>query len=416
MNLVQRVQDILLRPKATWPQIEREPASVGSLYTEYLVVLAAISSICSFIGLSIVGVGMMGVQIRMPFVSGLVNMVVGFVLTLGAVYVLALIADALAPSFQGRRDPLAALKLVAYASTAGLLGGVFGILPALAPLGLLAALYSAYLLYLGLPVMMKCPPEKSLAYTAVLIVCGIVLGVVVGTVASLLMPGPRMGIAGAPAPGGNVTLNLPGGEVKIDTAKLEEAARRMEEAGRRAQQAQAAASDPAAAASAAGQAMGDVLAALGGGAAGSAIAPATLKGLLPATLGGLPQVSVETQGGQVAGFAGSAARARYEQGEQRIELSITDLGGVAGIAAAAFAAATVERETADRVERSYRQGARGIKEEAAKDGSHAEMTVLLANGVAVEARGERTDLAGLKRALEGLGLDRIEALKRPEKS
>ena len=81
----------------------------------------------------------------MPFVSGLVSAIVNYVLTLGMVYVVALIVEALAPTFGGTKDRLQALKLVAYGSTASFVGGVFYLLPSLSMLAFLAALYSIYL-------------------------------------------------------------------------------------------------------------------------------------------------------------------------------------------------------------------------------------------------------------------------------
>ena len=102
------------------------------------------------------------------------------------VYVLALIADALAPTFGGQKDLMSALKLVAYGSTAGMVGGIFSIIPGLSVLGLLALLYSIYLLFLGIPVMMKSPQEKALPYTAVLLVCGLVAGAILGAVSAIL--------------------------------------------------------------------------------------------------------------------------------------------------------------------------------------------------------------------------------------
>ena len=74
MNLVQRVQAILLKPKEEWPVIDAEPATVGSIYTQYLVVLAAIPAVAGFIGLSLIGAGMFGFSYREPIAWGLVHM------------------------------------------------------------------------------------------------------------------------------------------------------------------------------------------------------------------------------------------------------------------------------------------------------------------------------------------------------
>ena len=131
MSLIERVHSILLRPKQTWPVIAAEPADVASIYSRYVVILAAIPAICAFIGWTLVGGGAFGVTYRLPIATGLVQMIVGYLLSLAIVYVLALIVNALAPTFGGSKDLVAALKVVAYGSTAGFLGGVFSLLPSL---------------------------------------------------------------------------------------------------------------------------------------------------------------------------------------------------------------------------------------------------------------------------------------------
>lgn len=179
MNLIQRVQDILLKPKGDLaPGFTQESADTASIYSTYLIFIAAVPAVAGFIGLSIIGAGAFGISIRIPLLSGLLHMVVSYVLSL-AVYGLALIVDALAPTpsvAAGARSarsnwwPSAALPAfwVAFSTCCR----------SLSVLGLLAALYSIYLIYTGLPVLMKCPGEKAVAYTAVVIVCGIVAMVI----------------------------------------------------------------------------------------------------------------------------------------------------------------------------------------------------------------------------------------------
>lgn len=186
MNIVQRVKDILLTPKQTWPAIEAEAADASSLYTQYIMILALIPALAGFIGTSIVGGNAFGYSVRVPLLHGLVSMVVGYLTSLAMIYVLSLIVDALAPTFSGQKNPLNALKLVAYGSTAGMAGGVFSIIPAFSILGLLASLYSVYLLFLGIPVLMKSPQDRALPYTAVVLVCGLIAGAVIGGISALL--------------------------------------------------------------------------------------------------------------------------------------------------------------------------------------------------------------------------------------
>ena len=411
MNIVQRIKDILLAPKTTWPQIAQEPADVKSLYANYIVFLAAIPAIATFIGLSVFGVGAFGVSYRVPVMSGLVNMVVGYLLSLGIVFVLALVVDALAPTFGGVRNPINALKLVAYGATASFVGGIFGLLPSLSILTLLFAIYTVYLIYTGLPVVMKCPPEKAVGYTATIMLCGIVAGVVIAVVSAAVMPSRGMGMAGLGGEGGDLTISTPGGKVSIDTSQMEQMARKMEEAGKRMEAAQQSGDSAAA-----GKAMGEVLGALAGG-GGTPIAAQDLKAMLPATLLGLPRQSYEARSGQAMGIGGSGARASYGAGAEKVELAITDMGGIGAFAmVAGFASVSGESESDGKVEKTYRQGARTVHEEYRKDGSHADVTVFLGNGIMVSAVGQRVDTAALKRALDEAGLDRIESVKRAGKS
>jgi len=185
MNIVERVKNILLKPKEEWPVIAGETTSTAELYTSYIIPLAAIPAVAMFIGWSIIGLPFFG---RIGMGIGLSMMVTQFVLALVGVFVLALIIDALAPTFAGEKNQAQALKVAAYSMTAAWLAGIFHILPMLGILAILG-LYSLYLLFLGLPVLMKVPAEKAVAYTVVVIVAAIVLWAVISAVSTVFMPG-----------------------------------------------------------------------------------------------------------------------------------------------------------------------------------------------------------------------------------
>ncbi len=191
MNLVDRVKRILLSPQPEWQVIDGEVTSPGALYTGYIVPLAAIGPLASVIGYSVFGIRVpfSGTVYRVPLGSAITSAVVSYVLTLVGVYVLALIIDALAPTFGGTKSPIQALKVAAYSSTAGWVAGIFALVPGLRMLGILG-LYGLYLLYLGLPVLMKAPAERAAGYTALVVVAAIVLFVVIGVVGSRFMAMP----------------------------------------------------------------------------------------------------------------------------------------------------------------------------------------------------------------------------------
>lgn len=186
-----RVTKVLTDPKNEWPVIEKEPTTLEKLYKGYIIPLAAIPVIASFIGTVFIGVnmGFLGTY-RTPIVRGVFWAIVSYVLALAAVYIAAFVVNKLAPTFQSQPSDTQSLKLVAYAETPVWIAGALHILPFLGALaGLIGGLYAIYLFYLGLPVMMKTPQDKVIPYMLVAAVVIIVLmfcvtvitGMIVGT-------------------------------------------------------------------------------------------------------------------------------------------------------------------------------------------------------------------------------------------
>jgi hypothetical protein len=186
MNLVQRAMDISLRPKDTWQVIKSEPATIKDLYTSYAVPLAAITPLASFIGFSLIGFSMLTMRYRIPFVTGLSHAIVSYVLSLVGIYVVAQIIDALAPSFGSQKNLINAMKVTVYSYTPAWVAGILLIIPGLSPITGLVSLYSLYILYLGLPVLMETPQDKAMGYFVVSIVVSILVFIVVGVVSKSL--------------------------------------------------------------------------------------------------------------------------------------------------------------------------------------------------------------------------------------
>jgi hypothetical protein len=184
-GMIERIKAILTKPKEEWPKIDAEPASVPGLMTGWVVPLAAIGPVAGLIGSVLFGYSLLGVTYRPTIETALVGAAIGYGCAVVGVYLLALIIDALAPSFGGSKNSVQAMKLAAYAWTPAFLAGVFQIIPALGFLGLLG-LYSLYLFWLGLPVLMKSPPERATSYALVTIAAAIVMYIVIGAVAAAI--------------------------------------------------------------------------------------------------------------------------------------------------------------------------------------------------------------------------------------
>lgn len=185
-SIFERARDIILKPKEEWGVIDAEPATVGGIFTSYVLILAAIGPIAMLIGQQVFGWSALGISFKPPIAYSLSLAVVSYVLALVGVYVMALIIDALAPSFGGTKDQVKAFKVAAYSATAGWLAGIFQIVPALSFLGIVG-LYSLYLLWLGLPRLMRVVQDKAVGYVVVVILVQIVIYGIVIYLASRLV-------------------------------------------------------------------------------------------------------------------------------------------------------------------------------------------------------------------------------------
>jgi Yip1 domain len=181
-QLTTRVTNILKQPAQEWPVIAGEPADAASLLTGYAAPLSAIPAICSWIGMSVIGIGFY----RVGIVSGLARAIITFVFGLVGAYVAAIVIEKLAPTFKSSGSTVQALKLVVYASTPVWIAGVLNLIPPLAPLVIIAALYAIYLFYLGLPAVMKTPTDQVIPYMIVSAIVIFVITICLGFVAAML--------------------------------------------------------------------------------------------------------------------------------------------------------------------------------------------------------------------------------------
>ena len=373
-GLVQRVKDILLKPAATWDVIDGERPTVASLYTGYIMPLAAIPAIAQVIGMTVFGAGAFGIVVKWSPVTAVVQGLLMYVLSLAMVYVLALIIDGLAPSFGGTKDQNQALKVAAYSYTAGWVAGVFSIFPALSILGLVG-LYSLFLLYVGLPKLMKAPQDKALPYTGVVILVAIVIGIVVmmvlGSVATLTGAG-RGVMDGAQVSG---TMKLPGGEGSVDLGKLQAAAKAIENSE-----------------------------------AVTATDPDSLKAYLPASVAGFTRTEVSASTASAAGIEGSQAEAQYTRGESNLKLQVTDIGQAGALASIAGAVnMKSSKETATGYEKTGVVDGRMTQESYDRQAKSGEYSVLVGERFMVEASGNGVTMDELKAAVEAVGISRLEA-------
>ena len=389
--LIERAKNILLQPKAEWPKIEAEPATVGSIYSNYVIYVAALPVLATLIGSLVFGYGITGVTFRPSLGAALTTAVLQYALQLGAVYVFAMIIDWLAPRFSGESNRVNAFKLAAYSATASWLAGSFALVPALAFLSILG-LYSIYLLYTGAPVLMKIAGDRSFTYTAAVIVAGILLSLIVGAIGAMFLPNPVQTMSDA---GGKVT--LPGG-VTFDTNKLDEATKHLEQITKQMEQnmpgAQGAADDRKAP---------DL----------PTVALDDLKALLPASIpGGFTRGEVSTSSGGAAGFSFGSTQATYNKGDARITVSLMDMGALGAFAAlGGIFGASASEETDTSYSKIGEVDGRMTIEEFNRATNSGKYATIVDNRIMVEADGSGgATIDDLKAAVLAVDLARVSAL------
>jgi hypothetical protein len=427
-GLLARIKNIVLAPKSEWPVIAPEPTTIAQLYVGYLMPLAVLAALLGFVRMSVLGYNSaFGGGFRMPIASGLTYTVMMFVSALIGVFIVGIIINALAPTFSGQRDQRQALKVAAYSLTPALLSSVLALSPILATLlQLLAGLYGIYVLYLGLPVLMQSPQEKSFGYTVSVVICTILLGVVFAVLSSVAhIGGNRLGMLGSTpaeraaeqagardqgaAAVGNTIGNILGTDAK-GKAGLSAALSNLAKAG---EQSQASAQNPQSALSATGGLLGALGGALGGPKRVDPVDFKTLTGMLPASLPGMTRASAQGEAQGAVGVKASSAKADYTGKDgTSAHIEIADISGVSGLMD--LASGLIQNTTSESdsgYEKDVNLSGRTVHEKYDARGKKGELSVVLAKRFSVDVSGNGVDMQSLEQSLGRIDLARLESMK-----
>lgn len=175
MSLVDRAKNIIVAPQTEWDVVAGEAPDAGSILTGYVFPMALIPAAASVVGYGFVGV--MGPPVGLTMALGYA--VLSLVTSLIGVAIGSAIVNLLAPSFASEKSFGRATQLVAYAYTPAWVGGALHVFPPLAWIGGLFGLYGAYLMYLGLPKVMKTPQEKVVVYMVAVLVVSFVASIII---------------------------------------------------------------------------------------------------------------------------------------------------------------------------------------------------------------------------------------------
>lgn len=173
-SLVTRAINILTKPATEWRVIDGETTSVGKLILGYAVILALIAPIAILLNLLLTPFGT-AIFSAMGFLIKILLIV--YAISLGTVVLLGFIIDLLATNLGGTRNGVQAMKLAVYAGTAFWVAAIGLILSEWLWL-VLGIGYGGYLIWLGLPILMRVPADKAQVYTAAVVGIWVVLYII----------------------------------------------------------------------------------------------------------------------------------------------------------------------------------------------------------------------------------------------
>jgi hypothetical protein len=185
MSLLARAKNLIFAPLPEWRIIAGEKWTVRSLLGRYVLPMAMIPAVASFIGYGLVGAN--GILFRLSGPYWGISMALNNLITSLAVFLLgSWLIDRLAPGFGTNRDIGRSAQLVAYSYTPAWLAGIFYALPGLQQ-GVVLGLYSVYLFYLGVQTLKHLPEDQRVTYTIVSAILLIIIRFLVGLVLSDLI-------------------------------------------------------------------------------------------------------------------------------------------------------------------------------------------------------------------------------------
>ena len=380
-NLVARVKNLLLSPNTEWDAIGLEAAEPRKLIVGYVIPLAALPALATVFGLSVLGVEVEGETVRAPWMWMLASAALFFVMSVLGVLLFALLINALAPTFSAERNYVQALKVSGYSITSAMVAGIATAVPALGIVALIGASYSLYLLFLGVPKLMRPAADSATNYSIVATICALGLGLLVGLAAmATIGPSARVlfpqlaaipGLAARNAPPAAPAAPKP---APVDLPLLPAAP---------------VASPP------------------------GLVSTEALKALAPEKLAGFDRVSLGVEASGPSSSHSVSLDAEYRRGKRFIELEITHSSTIATVIGfGGPATSEYDRETAEGYSRRRREGAAIVVEEwnkASKSGSYARLTD---DQFYVKASGGDVTPDELKLAVESFSAERLAQLER----
>jgi len=167
---IDRILELLVNPLGEWEKIKQNDTDdLWRYLLNHLTPMILLNVVSYFIGVVFVGSkisGASGIQ-YLSWPRALFAAMLLAAAYVGIIFAGSKIVNLIVTSFASEQDENNAFKLVGFSLYPLLIFGSLHIIPSIKA-GIMAGFYGVYLLYTGLPVLMKTPKEKSATFTLVI--------------------------------------------------------------------------------------------------------------------------------------------------------------------------------------------------------------------------------------------------------
>ncbi len=176
--ILKHVLGILTQPEKEWANIRDEKCTVGSCYLNHVILLAAIPPICAYIGATHIGWKFgAGATVKLTADSGLMLGISFYAALLIAIFIMGKAIHWMGQTFDAKAPLEKCVVVAAYTATPLFISGLIALYPVLwldMLVGLAALSYTVYLLYMGLPIVMKISKEQGFLFASGILTVGLV--------------------------------------------------------------------------------------------------------------------------------------------------------------------------------------------------------------------------------------------------
>ena len=169
---------LIFNPRQTWSKISDEKNTISGHLFGYVFILALLGPAAGYYGTTTTGWQISsGEPVKLSHESALTIAIMYYIVTIVAVIGLGILTQWMAKTYKGECNIGRAISLAGYTATPLFLIGLAELYPVLwvnMVIGLPALAYTVFLLYTGVPVMMKIDNDKAFLMSSALLGLGMV--------------------------------------------------------------------------------------------------------------------------------------------------------------------------------------------------------------------------------------------------